>query len=113
MRSALLRRKIKSHCVRLSVSSAAGSYGKRQKVLIITNLHRRATSGGRERQSHGERSSRGYPGIPEAAMPRTVRSGGVSGTPHRTTVRDADLIEGIADSLSEMAGSLFQFERST
>src|SRR5581483_9982986 len=104
MRSALLRRKIKSHCVRLSVLSAAGSYGKRRKVLIITNLHRRATSGGRERESHGERWSRGYPGIPEAAMPRRVRSGGVSGMPHRTTVRDADLIEGIADSFVRNGG---------
>jgi hypothetical protein len=33
-------------------------------------------------------------------MPRTARSGGVSGMLHRTTVRRVDLIEGTVDSLA-------------
>ena len=55
-----------------------------------------------ERESRSERSSRGYQEIlrVEAAMPRTARSGGVSGMLHRTTVRRADLIEGTVDSLA-------------
>jgi len=46
--------------------------------------------------------SRGYQEIlrVEAAMPRKARSGGVSGMLHRTTVRRADLIGGIVDSLA-------------
>src|SRR5436190_10564180 len=94
MRSALLRRKIRGRCVRSSVSSAAGSYEKRRKVSIAISLRRYATSGGRGRESRSESSSRGYQEIPEAAMPRTARSGGVSGMLHRTTVRRATLIEG-------------------
>src|SRR5438552_12666001 len=99
MRSALLRRKIRDRCARSSVSSAAGSYGKRRKVSITIRLRRHARSGRGGRESRSERSSRGYQGIlrVEAAMPRTARSGGVSGMLHRTTVRHADLIEGIGD----------------
>src|SRR6266550_8241067 len=97
MRSALLRRKIRGRCVRSSVSSAAGSYEKRRKVSITIRLRRHATSGGGERESE-ERWSRGYQEIPEAAMRRTARSGGVSGMLHRITVRRADLIEGTVDS---------------
>jgi hypothetical protein len=41
-------------------------------------------------------------------MPRTARSGGVSGMLHRTTVRRADLIEGTVDSLVRNRGSLSQ-----
>ena len=101
MRSVSLHRKIRGHCVRSSVSLAAASYGKRRKVSITIRLHRHATSGGGERESRSERSSRGYQEIlrMEAAMPRTVRSGGVSGMLHRTTVHRADLIEGTVDSL--------------
>src|SRR5437773_10007808 len=101
MRSALLRRKIRGRCVRSSASSAAGSYGKRRKVSITISLRRHATSGGVERESRSERSSRGYQEIlrVEAATPRTARSGGVFGMLHRTTVRRADLIEGTVDSL--------------
>src|SRR5947207_2635226 len=100
-RSVSLRRKIRGRCVRSSVSSAAGSYGKRRKVSITIRLRRQATSGGGERESRGERSSRGYQEIlrVEAAMHRTARSGGVSRMLHRTTVRRADLIEGTVDSL--------------
>src|SRR5438132_876830 len=100
MRSVSLRRKIKGRCVRSNVSSAAGSYGKRRKVSITIRLRRHATSGSGERESRGERSSRGYQEIlpVEAAMPRTARSGGVSGMLHRTTVRRADLIEGIVSA---------------
>src|SRR6266480_4016997 len=96
MRSVLLRRKIRVRCVRSSVSLAAGSYGKRRKASITIRLRRHGTSGGGERESRNERSSRGYQEIlrVEAAMPRTARSGGVSGMLHRTTVRRADLIEG-------------------
>src|SRR5207244_9259507 len=101
MRSALLRLKITGRCVRSSVSSAAGSYGKRRKVSITIRLRRHATSGGGGRESRSERSSRGYQEIlrVEAAMPRTARAGGVSGMLHRTTVHRADLIEGTVDSL--------------
>src|ERR1700757_223080 len=111
MRSALLRRKIRGLCVRSSVSSAAGSYGKRRKVSITIRLRRDATSGAGERESRSERSTRGYQGILRvaAAMPRTVRSGGVSGMLHRTTVRRADLIEGTADSLVRNQGRIQTF----
>jgi hypothetical protein len=96
MRSVSLHRKITGRCVRSSVSLGAASYGKRRKVSITIRLRRQATSGGGERESRSERSSRGYQEIlrVEAAMPRTARSGGVSGMLHRTTVRRADLIEG-------------------
>src|SRR5439155_14446819 len=107
MRSALLRRKIRGRCVRSSVSSAAGSYGKRRKVSITIRLRRHATNrAGEHRESRGERSSRGYQEIlrVEAAMPRTARLGGVSGMLHRTTVRRADLIEGTVDSLVRNRG---------
>src|SRR5206468_1843145 len=105
MRSALLRRKIRGRCVRLSVSSAAGSSGKRRKVSITIRLRRHATNRVGERESR-ERSSRGYQEIlrVEAAMPRTARSGGVSGMLHRTTVRRADLIEGTVDSVVRNRG---------
>ena len=98
MRSALLRRKIRGRCVRSSVSSAAGSYGKRRKVSITISLRRHATSGAVERESD-ERSSRCDQEIPEAAMPRTARLGGVSEMLHRTIVRRADRIEDTVDSL--------------
>jgi hypothetical protein len=39
-------------------------------------------------------------------MPRTARSGGVSGMLHRTTVRRADLIEGTVDSLVRNRGRI-------
>src|SRR5947207_15857927 len=102
MRSALLRRKIRGRCVRSSVSSAAGSYGKRRKVSITISLRRHATRGGGERECRSERWSRGYQEIlrVELARPRTARSGGASGMLHRTTVRRADLIEGTVDSLA-------------
>jgi hypothetical protein len=101
MRSALLRRKIRGRCVRSSVSSAEGSYGKRLKISITIRQRRHAMSGGEERGSRSERSSRGYQEIlrVEAAMLHTARSGGVSGMRHRTTVCRADLIEGTVDSL--------------
>src|SRR5436190_1381489 len=96
MRSVSLHPKITGRCVRSSVSLGAASYGKRRKVSITIRLRRYATSVGGERESRSERSSRGYQEIlrVEAAMPRTARSGGVSGMLHRTTVRRADLIEG-------------------
>src|SRR6476660_4083069 len=102
MRSALLRRKIRGRCVRSSVSSAAGSYGKRQKVSITIRLRRHAMSRAGEDESRNEGSSRGYREIlpVEAATPRRARSGGVSGMHHRITVRHADLIGGIVDSLA-------------
>src|ERR1043166_462376 len=101
MRSVSLHQKITGRCVRSSVSSAAGSYGKRRKVSITIRLRRYATSGAGERESRSERSSRGYQEIlrAEAATPRTARSGGVSGMLHRTTVRRADHIEGTVDLL--------------
>src|SRR6476660_5375692 len=106
MRSALLRRKIRGRCVRSSDSSVVASYGKRRKVSITIRLRRYATSGGGECESRSERSSRGYQEILrlEAAMPRTARSGGVSGMLHRTTVCRADLIEGTVDSLVRNRG---------
>ena len=96
MRSVSLHRKIRGRCVRSSVSLDAASYGKRRRVSITIRLRRQATSGGGERESRGERSSRGYQEIlrVEAAMHRTGRSGGVSRMLHRTIVRRADLIEG-------------------
>src|SRR6266700_1021559 len=96
MRSALLRRKIRGCCVRSSVSSAAGSYGKRRRASITINLRRHATKRAGEQESLNEESSRDYQEIlrVEAAMPRTAKSGGVSGKLHRTTVHRADLIEG-------------------
>src|SRR6266536_2364656 len=95
MRSASLHRKIRGRCVRSSVSSPAGSYGKRRKVSITISLRRHARNRAGERESC-ERLSRGYQEIlrVEAATPRTARSGGVSEMLHRTTVRRADLIEG-------------------
>src|SRR5437016_794201 len=101
MRSALLRRKIRGRCVRSSVLSGAGSYGKRRKVSITIRLRRRATNGAGERESGSKGLSRDYREIlrVEVAMPRTGRSGGVSGMLHRTTVRRADLIEDTVDSL--------------
>src|SRR6266513_3505556 len=96
MRSALLPRKIRGRCARSSVSSAAGSYGKRRKVSITTRLRRHATSGAGERESRSEKSSCEVQEIlrEEAATPHTARSGGVSGMLHRTTVRGVDLIGG-------------------
>src|SRR6266513_4216216 len=115
MRSALLRRKIRGRCVRSSVSSAAGSYGKRRKVSITISLRRHATSGGGDRECRSERWGRGYKEIlrVEAARPRTARSGGASGMLHRTTVRRADLIEGTVDLLvrnriSKKSGSVVE-----
>jgi len=104
--SVSLHRRIRQRCVRSSVSSAAALYGKRRKVSITIRLRRCATSGGGERESRSERSSRGYQEIlrVEAAMPRTARSGGVSGMLHRTTVHRADLIEGTVDSLVRNRG---------
>src|SRR6059058_3103312 len=106
MRSVSLHRKIRGRCVRSSALSAAGSYGKRRKVSITIRLRRHATSGAGERESRSERSSRDYQEIlrVEAAMPRTARSGGVSGMLHRTTVRRADLIEGTVDSVVRNRG---------
>ncbi len=95
-RSALLRRKIRGRCVRSSVSSAAGSYGRKRKDSITIRLRRHATSGAGERESRSEKSSREYQEIlrVEAATPRTARSGGVSGMLPRTTDSGADLIGG-------------------
>src|SRR5437762_13448872 len=80
MRSVSLHRKIRGRCVRLSVLSAAGSYGKRRKVSITIRLRRHATSRAGARESRKEGVSRDYREIlrVEAAMPRTARSGGVS-----------------------------------
>src|SRR6185369_3136905 len=101
MPSVSLHRKIRDRCVRLSVSLAAGSYGRRRKVSITIRLRRHAMSSGGGPGSRNERSSRAYQEIlrAEAAMLRTARSGGVFGMLHRTTVRGADLIEGTVDSL--------------
>src|SRR2546423_14097699 len=100
MQSVSSRRKITDRCVRSSVSSAAGSSGKRRKDSITIRLRRHATSGAEGREARTERLSRDYREIlrVEVAMPHTARTGGVSGTLHRTTVRGADLIEGTADS---------------
>jgi hypothetical protein len=70
--------------------------------LITISLRRHATSGERGCEFRSERSTGGYEEtLPvEAMMVRTVRSGGVSGMLHRTTVRGADLIEDTVDSLS-------------
>src|SRR6266481_1116308 len=108
MRSALLRRKIRGRCVPSSVSSAAGSYGRRRKVSITIRLRRHATSRAGEHESRNERLSRGYQEIlrVEAATPRTAGSDGVSGMLHRTTVRRADLIEGTVDSLVRNRGQI-------
>src|SRR6266513_3741363 len=97
--SALLRRKIRQRCAHSSVSSAAGSYGKRRKVSITISLRRHATKRAGEHESRSERSSRGYQEIlrVEAATPRRARSGGVSGMLHRTTIRRADLIDGTVE----------------
>jgi hypothetical protein len=103
MRSALLRRKIRGRCVRSSVSSAAGSYGKRRKASITIRLLRHAKSGAGVGKVEGRKErvewSRDYREIlrGEAATRRTARSGGISGMLHRTTVRRADLIEGTGD----------------
>jgi len=96
----LLLRKIRDPCVRSSVSSAAGSYGKRRKVSITISLRRHAMSRAGERESRSESSSGEYQEIlpVEAATPRTARSGGVSVMHHRTTVRRADLIGGIVSA---------------
>src|SRR5438094_9869147 len=104
MRSALLHRKITGRCVRSSVSLGAGSYGKRRKVSITIRLRRHAMSGVRERAFRNEKSSRDDKEIPEAAVPRTARSGGVFGMLHQTTVPGADLIEGIVDSVTSLRG---------
>src|SRR5436190_10304404 len=93
--SVSLHRRIRQRCAHSSVLLDAGSYGKRRKVSITIRQHRHATSGAGERESRSERSSRDYQEIPEAAMLRTARSGGVSGMLHRTTVRRADHIGGI------------------
>src|SRR5215467_12726596 len=101
MRLVSLHRKIRVRCVRLSVSLGAASYGKKRKVSITIRLRRYPMSGEGERESRSERSSRDYQEIlrVEAVMPRTARSVGVSGMLHRTTVRRADHIGGIGDSL--------------
>src|SRR5438874_11979487 len=104
MRSVSLHRKIRGRCVRSSVSLGAGSYGKRRKVSITIRLRRYATSGAGERECRSERSSRGYQEVPEVAMLRTVRSGGVSEMLHRTTVPGVDLIEGTVDSVTSLRG---------
>ena len=106
MRSALLRRKIRGRCVRSSVSSGAGSYGKRRKVSITIRLRRHATSRAGEHESRSERSSGEYQEIlrVEAATHRTARSGGVSGMLHRTTVRGVDHIEGIVRPVAAREG---------
>src|ERR1051326_5051859 len=101
-RSVSSPRKIRGRCVRSSVLSAAGSCGKRRKVSITMLLRHHATIGAGEHESRNERLSRDYQEIRrvETAIRRTVRSGGVSGMVHRTTVRRGDLIEGTADSLA-------------
>jgi hypothetical protein len=57
-------------------------------------------SGVGEREARSERSSSESQEIlrVEAATPQAARSGGVSGMHHRTTVRGADLTEGIASA---------------
>src|SRR6266496_5540659 len=104
--SVSLHRKIRGRCVRSSVLSAAGSYGKRRKVSITISLRRHARNRAGERESRSERLSRDYQEIlrVEAATPRTARSGGVSAMLRRTTVRRADLIEGTVDSLVRNRG---------
>src|SRR5947209_8406264 len=99
MRSALLHRKIKGRCVRSSVSSAAGSSGKKQKVSITIKLRRHARSEAEERESGSERSSQGCPEIrrTETGRRRKAKSAGNSGMVQGTTVRAAVLSEGIAD----------------
>src|SRR6266403_325690 len=71
-----------------------------RKVSITISLRRHATSEAVDRESRSEGLSRDYQEIlrVEAAMPRTARSGGVSGMHHRTTVRRAGLIGGTVDS---------------
>src|SRR5436189_2864177 len=86
MRSVSLHRKITGRCVRWSVSSVAGLYGKRRKVSITIRLRRYAMSGVGERAFGNEKSSRDDKEILEAAMRRTARSGGVFGMLHQTTV---------------------------
>src|SRR5438094_1434997 len=109
MRSVSLHRKIRGRCVRSSVSSGAGSYGKRRKVSITIRLRRYATNRAGERELRSEGLSSDDQEIlrVEAATLRTARSGGVSGMLHRTTVRRADLIEGTVDSLVKQWGRIY------
>src|SRR6266480_1211680 len=58
--SVLLHQRIRQRCVRSSVSSAAGSYGKRRKVSTTISLRRHATNRAGEHESRSERSSRAY-----------------------------------------------------
>src|SRR3954447_6378492 len=104
MRSVLLLRKTRDRCVLSSVSSAAGSYGKRRKVSITIRLPRHTTSGGGEREPRSERLSGASQEIlrMESAMLHRARSDGVSGMHHRTIVRGADHIAGIASARLEI-----------
>src|SRR5436853_260503 len=101
MRSVSSRRKITQTCVRSSVSSAAGSSGKRRKVSITIRLRRREMKGEGATVGNLHRNlSRDYREIlrVEAAKRRTdKKSDGVSGMRHPTIVRPADLIEGTGD----------------
>src|SRR5256714_8024062 len=78
MRSVSLHRKIRGRCVRSSVSLGAASYGKRRKVSITIRLRRYATSGGGERESRSERSSRGYQEILRVEAGTPARPGRVA-----------------------------------
>jgi hypothetical protein len=91
------------HCVRSSVSSAAGSYGKRRKVSITTRLRRHATIEGRGREFRREKSSRGNQENlhVQTGTRRTARSDGISGILRRTTARGEDLIEGIGKYITD------------
>ena len=100
MQSALLRRKIRGRCARSSVSSAAGSYGKRRKVSITTRLLHHAKSEAAARGSHSKKASGEHQEIlrVEAAMPGRATLGGISGMHRRTIVRGADHIGGIVNA---------------
>ena len=76
-----------------------GIVRKKAEGFDYNRLRRQATSEAGARESRNERLSRDYQEIlrVEAAMPHTARPGGLSGMPHRTTVRRADLIEGTAN----------------
>src|ERR1043166_151399 len=115
MRSVSSPRKTRDHCVHSSVSSAAGSFGKRRKASITNKLRPPAMSAaGEQREAGSPRSNRDYREIlrMEAAILRAVRSDGASEMLHRTIVRRADLIEGIAEAIGVRDGfqtnSVFQ-----
>src|SRR5690349_21002168 len=110
MRSALLRRKTRDRCDRSNDSSVAAFCEKKRKVSITIRLSRYLTGGAEERGRSSKKGSLGPPAIRrgEVAMSRTARSGGISGMVHRTTVRRADLIGAIDNSLVRARDRIYE-----